>query len=189
METLETYRNKLRKTNDAFNKASDAEKRVMIAQDVLALLKVDKNGQIVIQSGGYCTLQDDYENHLDTNDLSVDHLDDIIVAGAGCSVCAKGALFLAHVFRFDNFRVTDSYIDDTEFNDLITYFDKFQWDLIEMAFEGNIIKDEYEEDEEDEEDDEEVKAALNFHIRYNTDTEILAGIMNNIIKNNGTFIP
>lgn len=113
-----------------------------------------------------------------------------------CEVCALGALFLNYMERND--RLSELWMeqyDDNEFLfDILNYkeglldilkdlFDYEQLQLIECAFEqvrsyADDVKDRCL-----------VDAAYLFGERYEDDTQILISIMQNIIDNNGLFVP
>jgi hypothetical protein len=168
-----------------FSKMTKAEKRVAIAKDVL--IQIKKGISIPTTdnyfgglSGKICNLT--YEKEELQN----------ILPESKCEVCAKGALFIADILRRDNFQIdrnTNIY-GGTIHKRLTDIFTRNQLDLIETAFEKNVIEDEnkylvinYVERTEV------AKAAIRFGRRYTTEKNRLIGIMNNIIKNKGIFIP
>lgn len=184
--TLTQY---VEKTNAAFEAASPAEKRVMIAKDVLKRLR---SRNLVAESGDIISLNTiEFENGLDS-------FKDIINLQKGCQVCAKGALLCAYVGRVNKFSVSDTQKWNTAskgencvHKKLKKLFSMKQLDFIEAAFErssflGKISRKEIEQ-------------AFLFYDKYVTINKygleevnnnlLLKAICNNIIKNNGTFIP
>lgn len=132
----------------------------------------------------------------------------IDVLEKNCSVCAKGALFLSTVRKFNDYLLplddieTDEMIKhkdylyvDTINKPLFRYFYRRELALIECAFEGSLIDDNEFDDESDEydsyEDIPDVKDALAFFRYYEnqTDSEILYEIVTNMLENNTYFKP
>jgi len=110
-----------------------------------------------------------------------------------CSVCAKGALLLSVVAKYNEFdfaatNMDDNYIaiDHAALKDRLTeFFDPGQLDLIEVAFEST---------EPPNERDKEYYTVSNFKAqqfggKYSKDITRLRKIMQNIIDNDGEFIP
>ncbi len=109
-----------------------------------------------------------------------------------CTACALGTAFICSVDRFNTLKLNDLAGQDPSNLDrsvmekhLGRWFSPVQMDLIEEAFETRYDKDPYLHYS----DDEDTKRAVRFGARYKTDTGRLTAIMNNIIKNKGTFIP
>jgi hypothetical protein len=101
-----------------------------------------------------------------------------------CRVCAKGALFLSTVRRYNKASVKDVMCDNMETAEKM--FGKHQFNLIEAAFEqwDFTIPDTHEE-EHGRPVPYEVQA---FGNKYEDDTDRLVAILKNIIKNKGNFI-
>lgn len=189
---------------------SKKQGRIAIVEDVLKRLKVLNVGR-----GQYCKVQTWNIEELDGSHGVKEEFDNI---APYCEVCAKGAMFLAYIDLWNQFRIDDlEYVaqDEDVCEPLRQYFSQEQLDLIEIAFEGEIIKDDYCDAYEwgekfrkrhkiEKETVEEfwgpsyrypisqadvVQRALMFSHRYKSDVDVLAGICRNIIKNDGTFIP
>lgn len=191
--------------NRAFEKASPAKKRVMIAEDVLAQLKAEK---MSATGGTYVTLWmgDNYEL-TDSNEDIKQNYDKI----NSCSVCALGACIMsatkfANHVKFEDIKF-DNALKSKRVKSLLTgIFDKKQIYLIETAFEGFNEYD-YDEDKPENEriiifainalkvkrnslTDEEKKACRKIYEKYIDDENgRLKAIMKNIIKNKGEFKP
>jgi len=183
----------------AFNKLTKAEKRIAIAKDVLMAIKSDVYNP---ETGNY--VEPYFFSYFNRKDsvqtlLLQDRL-------KGCTVCALGACFLSLV-KFTNRLTIDELTpidantmfinDNTKIHSngkatsrLRKIFSKTQLTLIEVAFErsayfadGVRINKELIENA--------VYFWQNF-TRYEEDSvseELLTGIMENIIANNGEFIP
>ena len=179
--------NKIKKLNAEFKKATKAQKRVMIAQDVLAQLKTKR---YVAESG--CWVLPNY--YSDWKQLSdKDSVQELFAAKKieSCNVCALGGLFMSCTNFNNNTLLEDLYdvsddlgnlIDEEEqlSNKLNKIFSVKQLKLIEVYFEGNDGYF-YENREYDT-----VKA---FYIKYPSDKKRLQLIMENIVENEGTFVP
>ena len=157
-----------------------AEVRVAIAQDVIDILKF---GRMTVKSGyGYFEL-----------DGYVDGMEDSYEAVAlsmrqprgktRCIVCALGAAALCAVGLYDEVgEDKGEYTESEEMRDILAkWFSRKQLDLIECAFERNsefsIGKSALSVRER----------AAAFGRGYEDDTERLEAIMNNIVRNEGSF--
>lgn len=176
---------KLNARNKRFLALTKAERRVAIAKDVLKQLRLN-----VYQAspGTYVCIR----NGLKRDALADDQLCDVLslTAPSRCAVCARGAMFLSAVMKFDNYRVGDCYalgremsqslyVGDSDFNEYENhFFSPQQIDLIESAFEGwtRRLPDgnlDY--------------TSVHFQRAYPDATERLIVIMKNIIANRGIF--
>jgi len=108
----------------------------------------------------------------------------------GCSVCIKGALFLAKI-NFSNgctyreLRHASSEVsrsDDVINASLTSYFSTKQLDLIEIAYEGGDVN------EVETSTEEEIEAAANFCVPYLKHVRVKL-ILGNMIDNDGIFKP
>lgn len=163
------------KDNARFRKMTAAEKRVAIAQDVIAWVKagalVPSEGGYVCPSNGYFAGMADRETQL--RDVNLGQ----------CEVCAVGALFLAKAVRFDACTVGDW--RSGQFHDNLTdHFSEEQIALIECAFECCRMGPFYNLPSDEDSGD-----ALAFYRRYRTDKGRLIAIMQNIIDHDGQFVP
>lgn len=170
-------------SNRAFAKASPAKKRVMIAQDVLAALKARR---LKARAGMYLV-----------GDLAgkKGELRDILPTVPPCSVCAKGAIMLCTVMRRDRVKV----------NDVFGYYDHFdeRTENRRSAFKGRkmsrllggvfspsqlaMIENEFEGRHYDESDPR-APGPLGYGLPETSGRRLVA-IMENIVKNGGTFVP
>jgi len=178
---------KINKLNEQFKKATKAQKRVMIAQDVLAQLKTKR---YVAESG--CWVQPNY--YSDWKQLSdKDSVQELFAAKKieSCNVCALGGLFMSCTNFNNNTLLEDLYdvsgdlgnlIDEEEqlSNKLNKIFSTNQLKLIEMYFEANggFFR----------EDDEDDRIGV-FYNKNSSDKKRLQLIMENIVENGGTFVP
>lgn len=171
-----------------WSRLSKKAKRIRIAEDVLMQLDSGK----FIASGGYFNIYNvnGYSDRTQVQTLLKDESN-----GVRCAGCAKGAIFAAMVLETNSltlkrsFSMVSSTMLDTK---NLLEFTRNQLDLIETAYEGVVIK----QTNRDLDNSPAKKEAIRFNSRYN-DTEglikirekCLRGIMRNIIKNEGYFIP
>jgi hypothetical protein len=158
--------NKIEKDNAAFEVMTNSQKRVAIAKDALQWIRL---GALTPTKGTYLrpqlhpTLALDYPERaaVQANTLN----------WGACQCCAKGALFVAKVNRFDNCSAMDfqGFTGQNLLMDGIFLRDEF--DMIESAFEGWM-------------DDQ-----WRWFKKYpNAKTRMMA-ILRNIIRNQGDFKP
>jgi hypothetical protein len=190
--TMKGLLERARETNAQYEAATPAERRVMVAQDVIAALTAK---QIVAESGVYLTVQDEYASDvIDSFGLQeAASFQNTIADLPPCNVCAKGAIFVCAVARQN--RVTNeqafrpfSKWTGTDMEPLLAgLFSAEQLALIEREFEGRAQDEELVDDE---------LAMGLFSLDDNDDPEPLYSdearmikIMENIIANGGTFCP
>lgn len=175
---------KINKLNAEFKKATKAQKRVMIAKDVLAQIKTKR---YVAESG--CWVQTNINAACKENLKDEDSVQELFAEKKieSCNVCALGGLFMSCTNLNNNTTVQDLYNeqylgdfvadDDKISNGLNRIFTQKQLMLIESYFEGSegYFRGGNEKTE-------------TFLESYN-DNERLEMIMQNIIDNNGTFKP
>lgn len=177
---------KINKLNKQFKKATKAQKRVMIAQDVLAQLKTKR---YVAESG--CWVKPNI--HSSCKVSHHDSVQELFIEQKieSCNVCALGGLFMSCTNFNNNTLIEDlddataqlgDLIDEEEklSNKLNSIFSVKQLKLIEVYFEGNDGYF-YENREYDT-----VKA---FYTKYPSDKKRLQLIMENIVENGGAFVP
>lgn len=198
-KTVEKINEALRKSNAAFKKATKAEKRVMIAKDVLAQIKAKR---YIPESGTWVDANWNIRGGIDeiheTDSVQKLFADRTIET---CSVCALGGLFMSCTNLNNNTCVSDINYGgegteigeriqdgDTLSNGLNKIFSKKQLQLIEVYFEkgdgwfgeagytGNYIG-------------EDSRHVEYFNDAYPDDDERLVEIMKNIVANDGTFVP
>jgi len=175
----------------SFSKLTKAEKRVAIAKDVLKWIKV---GMIRPEHDGYFEMDDKLKTKIDSIEGKKELQE--LLPGTTCNVCAKGALFIADIMKRDNFTTKNlSFIGNcTIVKRLDGIFSENQLNLIETAFEKNIIHDNkdllsYKNDEGYYHNSSLGQKAIDFGNKYDEPEERLIAIMKNIIKNKGTFKP
>lgn len=185
-------------TTKQFNKLSKARKAVLVAEDVLLQIKakkyVPKTDKYIAIIGEYF-----YTRELNSRDIKTNF--DIIPP---CQVCALGSMLLScthlgNLLTFDDIIINGSGMRDIN-NDNVkklfkSIFDDKTLTLIETCFENTekfntIGIDNFGKDVLDVElSEEELQKCYIFYSKYKTDQTRLIGICNNIIKNNGVFIP
>jgi hypothetical protein len=155
--------------NRRFNKMSPEKKRVTIAKDTIAALKTNK----------VCATVRVYLGE------SARSNGDKLSNNVRCQACALGSMFVGLTTRIKDLSVkVDSYRQQVV-SPLAEYFSPIQLKVIESAFEGgmhysdiyNLYGDNYYD------------KAINYKYSYTDSEERLIAIMENIIKNNGEFIP
>lgn len=175
--------------DDEFNNLSPAQKRVAIAQEVLARLAADK---FHARRGWFYLWRSDVPTAGDLNKEMQP-----VAERATCTVCALGGLFMSAVIKGNNQTLTYSLAGDVAsgdacgfspmINKLKEYFSQDQIILIEMAFErgggyyaGELDAEQFPEGWEE---------AQGFGQAWIDDRTRMEAIMRNIIANNGTFLP
>jgi hypothetical protein len=171
------------------DKIPKAEARVLIAKDVIKQLKAKKlralSGTYVRvrqNRGGKLFRDQDVEDGLDVRDV-------LRQRAKQCDVCAKGAILIATIMKFDNMPVMPEFLSSDAFdvlgmvacgNRYDGFFSQGQLDQIERAFENPELDD---------------CVTLNpLMVKYprgkrDGDHNRLIAIMENIIDNGGTFKP
>lgn len=188
--------NTLSAKNKAFWAKSKDQQRVAIARDVLSQLK---KATIIADRGTYfkvCANQD-----IETTEKLDDLLKSFKKDKATCEVCGIGACFVGLVNLGNNAKsksfisnkiITDwrpVEIDDSKMRRLLRkVFHSTQLTLIECAFEKSFVFLDSDAKKNNVEYETREKA-MSFGDGYDTDEARLIAIMQNIIKNKGTFIP
>ena len=198
-KTVEKINKALLKSNTAFKKATKAEKRVMIAKDVLAQIKAKR---YIPESGTWVDANWNIRGGIDeiheTDSVQKLFADRTIET---CSVCALGGLFMSCTNLNNNTCVSDINYGgegteigerieegDTLSNGLNKIFSKKQLQLIEVYFEtgdGWFGEDGYTGVHIGEDS----RHVAYFNDAYPDDEDRLVEIMKNIVANDGTFVP
>jgi len=184
-----------RARNAEFRKATRAQKRVMIAKDILSALR---RGKIVANQGVYVEPSYDYEGpNLDdaAQEAPADaSLQELLETVAPCQVCAKGAIFLCTVAMRNKVTVG-------EFNEMNGNVQNDGWSEARKLWRGEnlsktlgglfspkqlaMIENEFEDDVVD-------SLGGNPIMRLSDledDDARLRKIFRNVVRNNGTFVP
>lgn len=171
-------------SNQEFEWAPAERKRVMIAQDIIARIDL---ASLRATTGLIGNINSDF----DRQEPAKDFLNGDTIS---CSVCAKGAIFCSYIGRVNKMSLGElddimngatGTMHDNFHEKLSEIFEEEQIDLIEIAFEGYSILElaAYDDSERAEE----------FYEQHRGDefspNERLKAICENIIANNGTFIP
>ncbi len=164
----------LEEKNKEFDAMIPCQKRIAIAQDVIAQVRVKR---FAATPGTYVRMGAKYEDRITHKDKVEELLE---IEGVQCNVCAKGALFMAHVMKTGNCDMSDANHTGTH---SIAYrlkgvFDKDQLDMMESAFERSPFGSTSN-----------VHAAVKFGKGYNNPDDRLIAIMENVIANRGDFKP
>lgn len=169
---------KLRKTWSSLTKG---EKRIVLVKDAINQIL---NKRVTIVKGEYCLIEDE-------NLIKGIQLNKVLslVKKENCKVCAKGALFLAHVDKFNRIKLSSNNIfmaSNKEIkNRLKNIFSSIQLSMIEAAFELQVIDDILSLENLSNLGNRCIDFGNNYR---NCESRILA-IFDNIIKNKGEFIP
>lgn len=172
-----------------FDAANAAQKRVMIARDVLELLETAAAFRKGVTRGIYVELKVAPEDAKDPKQIQYALYQPETYQG--CGVCALGACFVSAVRLGNKYTpseeefVCDRFAPDYggQFWDhLEKYFAKEQMALIEAAFELGMAN------YEDWASEEALEAAATFADEDEPAHVVLERIMKNIIKNRGTFV-
>lgn len=163
----------IQKLNAAYQAATPAQRRVMIAKDALAQIAAKR---YIPTSGTWCEVRDKDGDEIPYND---DPLQPILhQPQTQCDCCGVGAIFLSYV-RFANKATTSDGMGYTDIRH-ITDWPADNLRLIELAFEhghGCHTAHNYDED---------IVAQF---ADGEDETGRLQQILRNIIKNHGTFKP
>lgn len=183
----------VQKRNSEFKAMTPSQKRVAIAKDVIKHLRSEKinttfDHRKIYAGNGYLAIP--IEEAPRKNDVGR-QWQSVLRGVETCSVCAKGAVFVATMLRFNNCKVDrplagedrNGQIGSSEMTrHLRGYFSKQQLDLIESAYEACAVNDTRAEDDA-------VAFGQQFASTLADRSDRLIAIMQNIIKNNGTFKP
>lgn len=191
--TLKKLNEKNIRNNELLKNASPDEKRVLIAKDVLKLLKEKR---ITPTTGVYCEIRNKNAFYSKTNSISDNGRNKFELSEAfkvaNCNTCALGALFVGALNVFDNVKIDSAYTNygynslnsaNIIFRNIMrTYFETRQLNLIESFLECHerfMVNYKFSSVEE-----------LEFNRFSKLDKkQRFVYIMKNIIKNNGQFIP
>lgn len=174
-------------TEKQFNRLSKKNKRIAIAKDVIAQIKAEK----IYGAGGNFIRSAELSNYL--SKLRGKRSLQELLPNYTCAVCAKGALFYSDIINRNNYNVSTYFsIQNDDCVDKLDYFDKIQLDLIEIAFEGQT----YEHSDttlrcasSNGNAYKIILGAINFGRKHFNGNDRLKAIMQNIIDNDGTFLP
>jgi hypothetical protein len=198
----EKMRREIARRNKAFAAAATAEKRVLIAKDVLAQIKakrfaaahgvwVDAANKPLSAAPGYIHIA----APIDDKFSETDSVRELFIAGdiQRCRCCALGALFMSCTLYNNKTTVEDfveeiswdfgEIVDNGQFkNQLTSFFSRAQLKLIESVFESeNGVFDVGTDDRK-----RDLVDAWSHKFRQPEDR--LVAIMQNIIRNKGTFV-
>jgi hypothetical protein len=170
----------IERRNSVFKKASNAQKRVLIAKDVL---KQITDRRIKPTRGFYVSINDDWRFYAESfreRFISKDI--------RSCDCCGVGALMVSCTLFNNRQKVGDPELgcdlgmairdNDNIPNGLNRFFSRDQLSMVEQAFECGCG-----------EFGDKCVAAVEFGRRYKSAISRLRAIMKNIIHNKGTFVP
>jgi hypothetical protein len=181
---------------------SPREKRMAIAKDIIQQIKYQ---QLNVSRGLYVAIPGeasiestfDYFDSFSNND----QINQILInSGVVCQVCARGAIFIAGLKRFNNLTVGDFRKEHSLGKDIYSsiretyernFFEPQQLSLIERAFEKGAYPMESRLSVQDVigwEDYERLCEACILYSLNLSEPDLLIKIANNIIRNNGDFI-
>jgi hypothetical protein len=183
----------IRRRNTEFKAASPAQRRVMVAKDVIDLLKNDK---INATTGCWVEINELYDTEVSLQKCILDNSCDL-----SCDCCALGSIMVSLV-GFKN-RVKCGEVDSLNFGDIYdgerdvvgikNLFTKTQLQMIEIAYEcgdGYFDEDaEYKSGDNVTIASSIVKKCVKYGLRIENEEARIVSIMRNIIRNGGEFIP
>lgn len=171
-------------TTEQFLALSKSEKRVVLAKDVIEILRANK---IIARRSTYFDMYKNTSFDPVADEIEINEM----VGKVKCEACAIGGLFIAEVMYTDKAKVGDAHSSHFIKRRLKEYFEERQLGLIETAFEGNTELSRgkgYSDDE--------IEAAANYTslMEFAGGNEVsskdaMTLIMQNIIENNGVFVP
>lgn len=182
------------KKNAKFQKLTKGQKRVAVAQDVIASLK---SGQIKAIQGTWA--EPLRRENFVPEDKEVEFCE--VLNKTKCKCCGLGALFVEAVKRFDKFKSVVAVDDYDIYHYLKKIFSEEQLDMIECSFEcGDGVNKEgsfkdaipsissygeycYEYNSKT------YDRCVRFGKTFKTPRLRMTAIMQNIVNNNGTFKP
>lgn len=176
---------KINKANSEFKRLTKPQKRVAIAEDIIAQVRANN---YKAKAGRYISLKGDYK----LNDKSSAQ-EALIENKIKCTVCGIGSLFCS-LIKFENKAtiedLRDVHLGVHDWDDrgrvrLHKYFSKEQLSLIESAFEKSDGYGTYIINI----DEEELAATFAKRNKIRKADDLLIAIMENIISNNGLFKP
>ena len=176
----------IKNLNDKFKSLSKAQKRVLIAKDVIAQVKTKKYKAI---TGSYIS-NAYFLNKYNLEDSIQNRIDEVY-----CECCALGACLLSTTKFKNKLTFGDVFGSGglTAYNDswglLREVFTPNQLTLIEDAFEAGAGGSRVGVMRGSKTTNKERVKSTNFGLAYVTNKRRILGIMKNIIKNNGTFKP
>lgn len=183
------------KRNRAFAAADPAGKRVLIAKDVIAQIRAKR---FKAKSNRWVTLLEKDNTPIDPHALEHDlggdaPLRELFLKQTipACDCCALGAMFMSCTLynnktTIDNFNHElawfEELVETRRFsNGLTSFFSSSQLELIEAAFEGNLGAFTAPANKLD--------AVESWFAWFPNPKQRMLKIMQNIIDNNGTFVP
>lgn len=177
--------------NKLFRAANDAEKRVLIAKDILSMMKSKK---IVAATGKWVHIDENLEYEASLQTCLLDNK-------LTCQCCALGSIMVSLVAFKNNITGEDYYHDYLDYigihqgkKDKLgikTLFGEEQLQLIEVAYEqgsGCFAYNNREKIIPSKLNIEEYNQAARFGKNKDDNKKRLIEIMQNIIDNNGTFV-
>lgn len=192
---------RVRDNNYRFNKMAPNRKRVRIAKDVIEQLDAKK---LIAKHGTYLQLSSiaakkkydiryfswpDFEDK--KSKIAETQISEVVSANS-CKVCAIGAVFASAVKRANHCTIGDMNSDADGLNDdifmrsyLKSWFSREQLALMEIAFDRT---DQSIDGDASGADDDVLDAAYNFASKQTAGGRLRA-IMQNIIDNDGEFVP
>jgi hypothetical protein len=180
---------KLIAKNKAFNKLSKTAKKLAIIDDALAQVKL---GKIIPKARTYYEICE-FESLVGYDEEKYDVSIQSLLPQVSCNACAKGFLLLSTINKRNQVTLQDMYNawDESDFIEetISDIFTKNQLDLIETAFEKDVVVDNYYLADDEGNKTKIAEKAIQFGSKYKTDESRLVAILNNMKKNNGTFKP
>lgn len=187
-------KNAVKISNEKFESSEPAKKRIQIAKDVIKQLNV---GKIIAKTGTYFSSRTVEKKVSKLKEP--EELQELLKGAPACKVCGIGSLFICDIIRNDKYVVDPDNEGLDVDGDVIAerfsgIFDPSQLDLIETAFEARVMFDRTNTLRERDylgwsKNTSVANTAIAFGKKYRNTQKRLVAIMENIIKNKGTFTP
>lgn len=189
------YAKYVAKKNAEFAKMTKKEQRISIAKDVLAQIRAKR---IIAQTGVYFQPARGYEHRTKRVDMQKP-VAETLATVESCQACALGSLFACAADVVPSLKVVDTYVGQTlqnwthddsvrttfrqqdTFKALTPFFSEAQLHMIECAFETAVVSGNIRRPQRGQ--------CERFNEGISSPKTRLRRIMNNIIRNDGLFVP
>jgi hypothetical protein len=202
-EEVKRRNKRIRDRNYRFGKMTRAQQRVTLAKDII---KNVISGKFIAEQGSYVSFNyDNYVDNVRAQALIADargsgtqdklQMCQVFEAAEKCTVCGIGGAYVAAVLRADKLTLdrAGSLGNDVPMRKYLDqFFSREQQALIECAFEGDSTFQYISHDSNvtgAQTTRAKARSASKFGQKFDEPDERLIAIMENVIENDGTFIP
>ena len=161
------------------------ERKLAICYDVID--SINQNELKCVSDGtGYILYSRNVQNNLNRNDDNLISKEDVKELKNNCSVCARGAMLLSRIDKFNKLTWSDVWDSQSATSKgLKDIFTEHELSMIENAFERNMINGSYANNDLTQK----LVSAVKFGKKCSDDNKKrLVQIMQNIIYNNGKVV-